>query len=222
MEKNLSNLEKNNSFQKKWNILSVVLLVGVFAILICALVKSSEYRDSSIAKSAEIEGLNGDILTLKKDNYLVVSGLRQGIDSLSNLQSQKDSVLRIKDEQIAHLKNSFKLSTNEWIVKLAERDTLLAYAYRLESSFLRTNRKLEYNLDFVTSERDILMSKNISLKEKIKEIAPLKKRLEAHKEFLDYLSKWDKNVTNFRDSYIYDGRRGVFQRNVESKNIIIK
>lgn len=221
MKKKLS-LRLNKGFQKKWNIISLILLGLFLVLLIFVIVKNIEYRDSSIAKSTEISGLKGDILTLEKDNFLVVRGLNQGIDSLVSLRVKKDSLLRIKNEKIAQLKNSFKISTKEWVTQLEEKDSLLAYADRLETSFCMKNAQLECDLVSATEKIESLIKKNDSLAKETEAIVPLQVKLKTHVEFLDYLSQWDRNLTKDSGACIYNGKRGFFQRKVKPKKIMEK
>lgn len=221
MKKKLS-LKLKKEFPKKWNTLLVVLLVGLLAILIFALVKSSEYRDSSITKSAEIKKIKEDLALTEAGASLLALELNQRIDSLSIIQARKDSLLRIKNGQIAQLKNSFKISTKEWVARLENKDSLLGYAHNERSSLLAINKNLRKELSFVSSERDSLAEENASLGEGVKTILPLKERLKEYVEFLDYLSQWDRNLTKDSGACIYNGKRGFFQRKVKPKKIMEK
>lgn len=198
---------------------SIVVILLVF--LIFAVRQNRKLYNSDITKSEKIKTIQSNLVLMKAQNSLLVLGLDKQIDSLVILRAKKDSIIGIKVGQVAQLKNSFKSSTKEWVVLLEDKDSLLVCEGRVVESFRRANEQLEADLASIAGKVAHLIEKNDSLSKETEVIVPLQAKLKTHREFLDYVSKWDKNITKSFDAYAYNGKRGFLRKKVEPKKLII-
>lgn len=213
----------NKEWKIKLSIIAYIWVIAATLLLICAMIHNHGLNKTISLKDEQNVLLKADSLDQAKRHHELSKKYLEASADVLKLEisfTQSNSSLEKKERECASLTKMFNSEKIEWGKTLANRDTLLVDAYRTEASLMKLVKQLKLELNFTEEEFGDLSRANDSLVKQAETIAPLQAKLKAHIEFLEYLSKWDKNVTNFRDNYIYDGKRGVFQKNVKLKNII--